>query len=64
MSARNARHRFGAAGDKRGADFHGRVPSDDGDEADDVVVNLMSDIVAPRCEFIQENALSVANLDV
>jgi DNA gyrase subunit B len=34
------------------------------DEADDVFVRLMGELVEPRREFIQANALSVANLDV
>ena len=41
-----------------------QVQVKEGDEADDIFVKLMGDVVEPRREFIQENALSVANLDV
>jgi DNA gyrase subunit B len=41
-----------------------QVKVKEADEADDVFVRLMGDEVEPRREFIQDNALSVANLDV
>ena len=41
-----------------------QVKIKEGDDADDIFVKLMGDIVEPSREFIQENALNVANLDV
>ena len=41
-----------------------QVKVKEGDEADDIFVKLMGDVVEPRREFIQDNALNVANLDV
>jgi DNA gyrase subunit B len=41
-----------------------QVKLGDINEADEIFSRLMGDVVEPRREFIQENALSVANLDV
>ncbi|SHH64565.1 DNA topoisomerase (ATP-hydrolyzing) subunit B [Marivita hallyeonensis] len=40
-----------------------QVKIDDMTEADDLFTKLMGDVVEPRREFIQQNALSVENLD-
>jgi len=41
-----------------------QVKIKEGEDADDIFSRLMGDVVEPRREFIQENALQVANLDV
>ena len=40
-----------------------QVKVDDLAEADDIFTKLMGDVVEPRREFIQQNALNVENLD-
>ena len=41
-----------------------QVRIDDLGDADDIFTKLMGDVVEPRREFIQQNALSVENLDI
>jgi len=40
------------------------VEIDQADVADDIFTKLMGEVVEPRRDFIVENALNVANLDV
>jgi DNA gyrase subunit B len=40
-----------------------QVRIDDVTEADDLFTKLMGDVVEPRRDFIQNNALNVSNLD-
>jgi len=41
-----------------------QVKVEDADVTDEIFPRLMGDVVEPRRDFIQENALNVANLDV
>ncbi|MCW1383286.1 DNA topoisomerase (ATP-hydrolyzing) subunit B [Novosphingobium sp. KCTC 2891] len=41
-----------------------QVKIEDADVTDEILTRLMGDVVEPRRDFIQENALNVANLDV
>lgn len=41
-----------------------QVRVDHMDEANEIFTTLMGDVVEPRRKFIQDNALSVVNLDI
>ena len=41
-----------------------QVKIEDLSDAEDIFSKLMGDLVEPRREFIQQNALSVENLDI